>query len=77
MQLMVLLSQLVLLPFYVHLLGVEAYAWIGIYVSLQGLFVMLDLGMSTTINQEMARLSGDEDSKKLHTFSRHLRLVIG
>ncbi|HMW40302.1 MAG: oligosaccharide flippase family protein [Saprospiraceae bacterium] len=64
MQLMVLLSQLVLLPFYVHLLGVEAYAWIGIYVSLQGLFVMLDLGMSTTINQEMARLSGDEGSKK-------------
>lgn len=64
MQLMVLLSQLVLLPFYVHLLGVEAYAWVGIYVSLQGLFVMLDLGMSTTINQEMARLSGDEDSKK-------------
>lgn len=64
MQLMVLASQLFLLPFYVRILGVESYALVGIYISLQGVFVMFDLGMSTTINQEMAKTLAHKENKQ-------------
>src|SRR5882724_11477490 len=50
----VLLS-LVVVPLYLRLLGIEAYGLIGFYVMLQGLAQVLDLGLSPTMNREMAR----------------------
>jgi O-antigen/teichoic acid export membrane protein len=47
---------LVLVPIYVHL--------IGIYVSLSALTLILDLGLTATINREMARLSATEGAEQ-------------
>lgn len=60
---MLLLTQLFLLPFYVNILGVESYALIGIYIALQAVFVMFDLGMSTTVNQALADMLADDQKK--------------
>jgi O-antigen/teichoic acid export membrane protein len=49
----------VFIPVYLRFLGVEAYALIGVFASLQGLANLLDLGLSQTINREMARASSD------------------
>lgn len=46
-----------MIPLYVKLLGVEAWGIIGVFVSLQTICVVLDLGLSTTLSREMARLS--------------------
>src|SRR5258708_25750825 len=52
------LMSLAFVPIYIRFLGIEAYGLIGIYLSLQSLFSLLDLGLSTTLNRELARLSG-------------------
>jgi O-antigen/teichoic acid export membrane protein len=51
------LIQLMLVPIYIKLLGVESYGLIGFYVTLQAVIQVLDLGLSPTINREMARSS--------------------
>jgi O-antigen/teichoic acid export membrane protein len=48
---------LIVVPFYLKLLDIEAYGLIGFYVMLQGLSQVLDLGLSPTMNREMARYS--------------------
>jgi O-antigen/teichoic acid export membrane protein len=45
------------IPIYLRFLGVEAYGLIGFLATLQGVFSLLDMGLSTTLNREMARLS--------------------
>ena len=49
--------QLVLLPFYLKLLGIEAYALVGLYVMLITTVQVFDLGLAQTLNRELARLS--------------------
>jgi O-antigen/teichoic acid export membrane protein len=44
-------------PIYIHLLGMEAYGLVGVGVTLTALAQVLDLGLSTTMSREMARLS--------------------
>jgi O-antigen/teichoic acid export membrane protein len=51
------LMSFVFIPIYVRLMGIEAYGLVGFFVTLQGLFLVLDLGLSTTLNREFARLS--------------------
>jgi O-antigen/teichoic acid export membrane protein len=48
---------LVFIPVYIKFLGMEAYGLIGFFVTLQSIFVILDLGLGSTLNREMARLS--------------------
>src|SRR3989442_5925901 len=55
------LISLVLVPLYIKLLGIEAYGLIGFYVMLQGLFQVLDLGLSPTMNREMACYSAQPE----------------
>jgi O-antigen/teichoic acid export membrane protein len=50
------------IPVYVRLLGVEAYGLIGFFATLQAVFAILDMGMSTTLSRELARLSTTEGS---------------
>ena len=45
------------MPFYIKLLGIEAYGLVGFYVTLLAALQVLDLGISPTINREMARHS--------------------
>jgi O-antigen/teichoic acid export membrane protein len=44
-------------PIYIRILGVEAYGLLGILVTLQATLSFLDLGLSTTLTRELARLS--------------------
>ena len=48
---------LVFIPLYIRFLGIEAYGLIGVYLSLMALVSILDMGLSTTLNRELARLS--------------------
>ncbi|MBK9631301.1 MAG: oligosaccharide flippase family protein [Saprospiraceae bacterium] len=48
-------SQIILVPFYIHYLGVEAYGLVGLYTSLMAMFFLLDFGFSATIQQELAK----------------------
>jgi O-antigen/teichoic acid export membrane protein len=51
------LAQLVCIPIYIRLLGMEAYGLIGFFVTLQAALQIFDLGLSPTLNREMARYS--------------------
>jgi O-antigen/teichoic acid export membrane protein len=42
-------------PIYIRILGIEAYGLIGFFLSLQGFFLILDMGLSSTLNRELAR----------------------
>src|SRR5437773_11955991 len=53
-----IIISLFVIPLYIKLLGIEAYGLIGFYVMLQALSQALDLGLSPTINREIARYSG-------------------
>lgn len=48
-----------LVPVYVHLLGVESYGLIGFFTVLVSLANFLDLGLSATVNRELARRVAD------------------
>jgi O-antigen/teichoic acid export membrane protein len=48
---------IIVVPFYIKLLGIEAYGLIGFYLMLQGVCQILDFGLSPTLNREMARCS--------------------
>lgn len=50
-------------PLYAKLLGIEAYGLVGLYTSIVAVLAVLDLGLSTTLNREMARLSDDPDGE--------------
>lgn len=49
--------QLLLVPFYLHYLGIEAYGLIGVYLMLLASVQVFDLGFSQTLNRELARRS--------------------
>jgi O-antigen/teichoic acid export membrane protein len=57
-------------------MGVEAFALVGFYVTLQSLLVLFDFGLSTTVNRELARYSsllGQE--QKMRNITRTLEIV--
>jgi len=60
-------------PFYLKYLGIEAYGLIGFFVMAQAVLALLDLGLSPTINREVARhsVSGDisESGGLLHSLA--------
>jgi O-antigen/teichoic acid export membrane protein len=47
----------IFVPVYIKLVGIESWGLIGIFITLQAMSSILDLGMSNTLNREMARLS--------------------
>jgi O-antigen/teichoic acid export membrane protein len=46
---------LVFVPVYIAYIGIEAYGILGFYAALQSLFIILDFGVSATLNRELAR----------------------
>lgn len=48
---------IVVIPLYIKFLGIEAYGLLGFYMMLQGTLQVLDLGLSPTMNRELARYS--------------------
>jgi O-antigen/teichoic acid export membrane protein len=55
------LMTLIFVPVYLHLLGIEAYALVAFFTTLQAVFGILDLGLKSTLNREIARLRSRED----------------
>ncbi len=51
------LISLAFVPLYIWFLGIEAYGLIGVYLTIYGVMSLLDLGMGTTLNRELARYS--------------------
>lgn len=62
-QIWVALMGIAFLPLYIKYLGIEAYGVIGFFAILQGVFNLLDMGMSPTVSREMSRFIGKERSK--------------
>jgi O-antigen/teichoic acid export membrane protein len=52
---------LVFIPLYIHFMGIEAYGLMGVFATLLALFGLLDMGLSSTLNREMARLAVQDD----------------
>lgn len=48
---------ILMVPLYVRYMGVEAYGLVGFYAMLQGWFLILDMGVSATLNREAARFN--------------------
>ncbi|HJQ36091.1 MAG TPA: oligosaccharide flippase family protein [Thermoanaerobaculia bacterium] len=55
------LLAIAVVPVYLKILGIGAYALVGFAATLQTLFLLFDLGLATTTNREMARLAALPD----------------
>ena len=56
------LLSIALTPVYIKFLGIEAYGLIGVFITLQSLISILDMGLGTAANREMAVLSVSEEN---------------
>jgi len=52
---------LAFIPLYIKFMGIESYGLIGVFAMIQAMFGVLDMGLSTTLNREMASLSALPD----------------
>ena len=67
---------LAFVPFYIRYLGAEAYGLIGVFAVLQSCMGLLDLGLTPTLNREMARLSaGTHTSESIRDLLRSLEMI--
>lgn len=68
------LLQLAAVPVYLYLLGAEAYGLIGFHLALTAALKVLDLGLSSTVNRELARSTarGRSTSGGVHDLVRTL-----
>lgn len=72
-QLYVALIGIVMVPMYVHYMGVEAYGLVGFFVMLQAWFQLLDLGLTPTMARATARFgAGGIDALNLRRLLRAL-----
>lgn len=58
------LLSIIFVPIYLKHIGAEGYGLIGIFASLQVVLSLLDSGLSTTLNKEIARLSVLPDTQQ-------------
>ncbi len=49
------------IPIYIKVLGIESWGLIGFFTTLLAVLNLLDLGLSSTLNRELARLSAEQD----------------
>ena len=71
------LMGLVFIPVYIRFLGIEAYGLVGFFVTLQSVFSLLDMGLSTTLNRELARLSvNGANARKMRDCVRSLEFFL-
>lgn len=69
------LMGLAFIPVYIRFVGIEAYGLLGFYVALQSVLQILDLGLSPTMNREIARYSvWPEKAAEARDFARTLEI---
>lgn len=67
---------IVFVPIYLRYLSVEMYGIIGFFSSIQALLMLLDGGISPTLNREVARLTAiPEKARELRDLSRTLEIL--
>ncbi len=72
----VMLMALAFVPLYIAFLGIESYGIIGFYTTLSAVFSILDLGIGTTLNRELARRSVDPDqAQEMRDLVRTLEII--
>jgi O-antigen/teichoic acid export membrane protein len=74
----VALAGLVFVPLYLELLGVEAYGLVGFAATLQVGLSLLDVGLATTLNRELARMNaggGAESAARQRDLVRTLEII--
>ena len=69
------LIQLVFVPLYIKFLGMEAFGLIGFFIMLQGLLSLLDLGLSTTLNRELACRSVNGNAQEARDLVRTMEWI--
>lgn len=70
------LMGLAFVPLYVRYLGIESYALIGFFATLQVWLALLDLGFNATINREMARFSaGSQSAQQVRDLLRSMEVI--
>jgi O-antigen/teichoic acid export membrane protein len=70
------LASLVVTPFLVHFLGMAAYGLVGVYVTVQAVVTVFDLGMSLALTREMARMSAQPGAAPaMRDFARTLEAI--
>lgn len=70
------LIAILLIPQYIKYLGIESYGLVGFYGTLIGSMVLLDLGLSTTMNRELAMFrSTNGESKRIRDLTFSLECV--
>ncbi len=52
------------IPLYIKFMGIESYGLVGFFTTLQAMFTLLDLGLTTTLNREIARYSALAEKKQ-------------
>jgi O-antigen/teichoic acid export membrane protein len=67
---------LVFIPMYIQYLGMEAYGLIGLFAVIQAWLTLLDMGMSPTLNREMARFTvGAHSPQSIRDLLRSLEMI--
>lgn len=67
---------LAFVPFYIQYLGMEAYGLIGLFAVMQAWLTLLDMGMTPTLNREMARYTaGIHDAQSIRDLLRTLEIA--
>ena len=67
---------IVFLPIYIGYLGIEAYGLVGLFAVMQAWLTLLDLGMTPTLNREMARFTaGVHTTHYIRDLLRSLEIV--
>lgn len=64
------------IPLYIKFMGIESYGLVGFFTTLQAVFALLDLGLTTTLNREIARYSAlAEKSQDMRDLVRTLEII--
>jgi len=70
------LLSLVVIPIYIHFLGIEAYGLIGFFLSLMAVLSLLDLGLGTALNRQFAQYSAQSGrAQEMRDLLRTLEII--
>lgn len=75
-QIYLIIISIAILPIYIKYMGVEAYGLVGFFAMLQGLFNLLDFGLTPTISRQTAHYNaGSETALNFRRLFRALSLI--
>ena len=67
---------LAFIPVYIEYLGIESYGLIGLFAVMQAWLTLLDMGMTPTLNREMARFTaGAHSTQSIRDLLRSLEVI--